>query len=60
MGIAYSLLPAEEFSLVCCTSMAHAEILRYGTKIVSAYAKKCSMQRFPLLRGGGRGKKGHP
>ena len=37
--------------------MAHAEILRYGAKIISAHAKKCSMRRFPSLRGGGRGKK---
>ena len=47
----------EEFSLSCCTSMAHAGIVRYGAKIISTHAKKCSMRRFPSLRGGGRGKK---
>ena len=39
-----------KFSLTCCTSMAHAEILRYGVKIISAYAKKCSMRRYRSFR----------
>ena len=42
-----------EFSLICCTSMAHAENTKIWAKIISAYAKKCSITGFSSLRGGG-------
>ena len=47
-----------EFSLVCCTSMAHAGNTKIWEKIISAYAKKCSITEFSSLRReGGGGKK---
>ena len=42
-----------EFSLICCTSMAHAGNTKIWAKIISAYAKKCSITGFSSLRGGG-------
>ena len=50
-------LIVEEFSLLCCTSMAHAEILRYGAKIISAHAKKCSMLEASVAEGRREGQK---
>ena len=44
-----------EFSLICCTSMAHAGNTKIWAKIISAYAKKCSITGFLSLRGGGGG-----
>ena len=41
-----------EFSLVCCTSMAHAGNTKIWAKIISAYTKKCSITGFSSLRGG--------
>ena len=45
-----------EFSLICCTSMTHAGNTKVWAKIISAYAKKCNITGFSLLRGGGRAK----
>ena len=45
-----------EFSLICCTSMAHAGNTKIWAKIISAYAKKCSITGFSSLRGGGGAK----
>ena len=45
-----------EFSLICCTSMAHAGNTKISAKIISAYAKKCSITGFSSLRGGGGAK----
>ena len=45
-----------EFSLICCTSMAHAGNNKIWAKIISAYAKKCSITGFSSLRGGGGAK----
>ena len=45
-----------EFSLICCTSMAHAGNTKIWTKIISTYAKKCSITGFSSLRGGGGAK----
>ena len=45
-----------EFSLICCTSMAHAGNTKISAKIISAYAKKCSITGFLSLRGHGRGR----
>ena len=45
-----------EFSLICCTSLAHAENAKIWAKIISAYAKKCSITGFSSLRGGGGAK----
>ena len=42
-----------EFSLICCTSMSHAANTKIWAKIISAYAKKCSITGFSSLRGGG-------
>ena len=42
-----------EFSLICCTSMAHAANTEIWAKIISAYAKKCNITGFSSLRGGG-------
>ena len=44
-----------EFSLICCTSMAHAANTKIWAKTISAYAKKCSITGFSSLRGGGGG-----
>ena len=47
-----------EFSLSCCTSMAHAGNTKIWVKITSSYAKKCSITGFSSVRGGmGGGKK---
>ena len=44
-----------QFSLVCCTSMAHAGNTKIWAKIISTYAKNCSITGFSSLRvGGGR------
>ena len=43
------------FSLICCTSMAHAGNTKIWAKIISVYAKKCSTTGFSSLRGGGGG-----
>ena len=45
-----------EFSSICCTSMAHAGNTKIWAKIISAYAKKCSITGFSSLRGGGGAK----
>ena len=45
-----------EFSLICCTSMAHAGNTKIWAKIISVYAKKCSITGFSSLRGRGRAK----
>ena len=45
-----------EFSLICCTSMAHEGNTKIWAKIISAYAKKCSITGFSSLRGGGGAK----
>ena len=42
-----------ELSLICCTSMAHAANTKIWEKIISVYAKKCSITGFSSLRGGG-------
>ena len=43
-----------EFSLICCTCMAHAgNTKKIWAKIISAHAKKCSITGFSSLRGGG-------
>ena len=47
-----------EFSLLCCTSMAHAKILRYGRKQFPRMRRSAAGWRFPSLRGGGWDKKG--
>ena len=52
-----ALIIVGEFSLICCTSMAHAGNTKIWAKIISAYAKKCSITGFSSLRGGGGGKK---
>ena len=50
------LLPiVGEFSSICCTSIAHAGNTKIWAKIISAYAKKCSITGFSSLRGGGGG-----
>ena len=49
-------LIVEEFSLICCTSMVHAGNTKIWAKIISAYAKKCSITGFSSLRGGGGAK----
>ena len=41
-----------EFSSICCTSMAHAGNTDIWAKIISAYAKKCSITGLSSLRGG--------
>ena len=48
--------PVGEFSSICCTSMAHAGNTKIWEKIISAYAKMCSITGFSSLRGGGRAK----
>ena len=55
-GANISMKIVGEFSLICCTSMAHAGNTKIWAKIVSAYAKKCSITGFSSLRGGGRTK----
>ena len=45
-----------EFSSICGTSMAHAGNTKIWAKIISAYAKKCSITGFSSLRGGGGAK----
>ena len=45
-----------EFSLLCCTSMAHAGNTKIRAKIISAYGKKCSISGFSSLREGRRAK----
>ena len=42
--------------MICCTSMAHAGNTKIWAKIISAYAKKCSITGFSSLRGGGGAK----
>ena len=42
-----------EFSLLCCTYMAHAGNTKIWSKIISAYAKKCSITGLSSLWGGG-------
>ena len=42
-----------EFSLLCCTTMEHAWNTKIWAKIISAYAKKCSITGFSLVRGVG-------
>ena len=42
-----------EFSSICSTSMAHAGNTKMWAKIISAYAKKCSITGFSSPRGGG-------
>jgi len=37
--------------------MAHAEILRYGEKIISAHAKKCGMLEVSVAEGRREGQK---
>ena len=51
--LSYKLNIVGEFSLICCTSMAHAGNTKMWAKIISAYAKKCSITGFSSLRGGG-------
>ena len=41
--------------MICCTSMVHAGNAKIWAKIISAYAKKCSITGFSSLRGGGGG-----
>ena len=43
--------------MICCTSMVHAGNAKIWAKIISAYAKKCSITGFSSLRGGGGGGK---
>ena len=50
------VLNVGEFSSICCTSMAHAGNTKIWAKIISAYAKKCSITGFSSLRGGGGAK----
>ena len=45
-----------EFSLLCCTSKAHAGNTKMRAKIISAYGKKCSISGFSSLREGRRAK----
>ena len=45
-----------EFSLVWCTSVAHAGNTKIWANIISAYAKKCSITGLSFLRGGGGAK----
>ena len=52
----YGVLVVGEFSLICCTPMAHAGNTKIWAKIISAYAKKCSITGFSSLRGGGGAK----
>ena len=48
-----------EFSLLCCTYMAHAGNTKIWAKIISAHAKKCSITGLSSLWGeGGRGEGG--
>ena len=53
LAVADFLIGVGEFSLICCTSMAHAGNTKIWAKIISAYAKKCSITGFSSLRGGG-------
>ena len=52
--VRFEIRSVGEFSLVCCTSMAHAGNTEIWAKIISAYAKKCSITGFSSLGGGGR------
>ena len=45
-----------EVSLICCTSMVHTWNTKIWAKLISAYAKKCSITGFSSLRGGGGAK----
>ena len=51
-----SLKVVGEFSLICCTSISHAGNTKIWAKIISAYAKKCSITGFSSLMGGGGAK----
>ena len=55
------LVTVGEFSLVWCTSMAHAGNTKIWANIIYAYAKKFSITGLSFLRGGrgggGKGKK---
>ena len=46
-----------EFSLLCCTSMAHPKILRHGRKKFLRMRRSAAGWKFPSLTGGGWGKK---
>ena len=46
-----------EFSLICCTSMAHAGNTKIWAKVISGYAKKCSTDRVFVAEGRREGKK---